>query len=618
MGWLARVLVLVLAIVLGSWAGVSSLLAVSTAGLQQAGANATKPPAPAATTSPSTTAAPAASASPSPLAPTPSPPPAEAGQPLPRPRVTVVPVREQLQAELDRLRSQYGIPGISATIFFRDGTSWTGNSGFADVAGGTKVADDTAFALGSVSKTYTAALILALAGEGAIDLDAPAAGYLGGLPLDPGITVRMLLDHTSGLDDYFLHASIDRALQADRGAAWSARRTLGFVAKPYFAPGKGWHYSNTNYLYLGLIAERVTGKQLGIALNERFFAPLGLDATWYQAAEKPRAPTAHGYRFNGTKRSATPIDMSDGSDIVPFTSVVTAAAGAGSIASTSADAAEWARLLYTGEVLGPDMTAQMLNGTVATAGYRPRVPYGLGVQAFPIDGRPTVGHSGRLLGDLVPRCVESEWREEALVEGDAEVRPGDPFRDQPEIEVVRVRVVPASARREVGLGDEPQRPLDRPGRAAVGLERLVDGCVEEVVVEAARVVEQHPDRDLRIKGRLWQIGDRGCIEIDLAVAGQREDQRGSVRLADAAEGERGVVVDGDLVADVGQAAVARPRRAVAEDDRHRDAGDAETGPHRIQLDLEPIADRHGRDPRARRRLMGGVRWRRRRGRSRRG
>lgn len=397
MGWLARALVLVLAIALGSWAGVSSLLAVSTAGLREAAADATQPPAPAAA-SPSTTAAPAASPPPSPLVPTPPPPPAEAGQPLPRPRVTVVPVREQLQAELDRLRSQYGIPGISATIFFRDGTSWTGNSGLADVAGGTKVADDTAFALGSVSKTYTAALILALAGEGAIDLDAPAAGYLGGLPLDPGITVRMLLDHTSGLDDYFLHASIDRALQADRGAAWSARRTLGFVGKPYFAPGKGWHYSNTNYLYLGLIAERVTGEQLGIALNERFFAPLGLDATWYQAAEKPRAPTAHGYRFNGTKRSATPIDLSDGSDIVPFTSVVTAAAGAGSIAATSADAAEWARLLYSGKVLGPDMTAQMLNGTLATAGYRPRVPYGLGVQAFPIDGRPTVGHSGRLLG----------------------------------------------------------------------------------------------------------------------------------------------------------------------------------------------------------------------------
>ena len=83
---------------------------------------------------------------------------------------------------------------------------------------------------------------------------------------------------------------------------------------------------------------------------------------------------------------------------MPFTSVVTASGGAGSVAATSTDAARWARLLYTGEVLGPDMTALMLDGVAGTASYAPRVPYGLGVQAFPIDGRPSVGHSGRLLG----------------------------------------------------------------------------------------------------------------------------------------------------------------------------------------------------------------------------
>ena len=149
---------------------------------------------------------------------------------------------------------------------------------------------------------------------------------------------------------------------------------------------------------VGLIAERVTGSTLGVALHDRFFGPLGLDGTWYQAAEKPRAPTAHGYRFATPSRKAPPIDLSDGSPIVPFTSVITASRGAGSVAATSADAARWARLLYTGEVLGPKTTALMLAGVAGTAGYAPRVPYGLGVQAVPIDGRRTVGHSGRLLG----------------------------------------------------------------------------------------------------------------------------------------------------------------------------------------------------------------------------
>ena len=133
------------------------------------------------------------------------------------------------------------------------------------------------------------------------------------------------------------------------------------------------------------------------ALHERFFGPLGLDATWYQAAEKPRARTAHGYRFAGTSRTAPAIDLSDGTGIVPFTSVV-AGETAGSIATTSNDAATWARLLYSGRVLGPEMTAEMLRGVGLTAAYKPRIPYGLGVQAFPIDGRPTIGHSGTLLG----------------------------------------------------------------------------------------------------------------------------------------------------------------------------------------------------------------------------
>ena len=100
-------------------------------------------------------------------------------------------------------------------------------------------------------------------------------------------------------------------------------------------------------MYLGLIAEHVTGSSLGAALHERFFGPLGLDGTWYQVAEDPRTPTAHGYRFVGAAGAAKPVDLSDGSQIMPFTSVVTASGGAGSVAATSADAARWARLLYT-------------------------------------------------------------------------------------------------------------------------------------------------------------------------------------------------------------------------------------------------------------------------------
>jgi D-alanyl-D-alanine carboxypeptidase len=318
---------------------------------------------------------------------------------------------------------------VSVTVIFRDGTTWTGASGLADVGRKVPVDEGTAFAVGSVSKTYTAALILALAGDGKLSLDKPATAYLPGSGLDRRITVRMLLDHTSGLDDFFIHGSIDLALQKQPSAFWSVARTLKYVGKPYFPPGAGYHYSNTNYLYLGLIAEAVTKTTLGKALHERFFAPLGLDATWYQAAEKPRAPTAHGYRFVGTSRTAPPIDLSDGTPIVPFTSVVTAAGGAGRIATTSQDLATWGRLLYSGKVLGPEMTAEMLAGTALTAAYRPPVPYGLGVQAFAIDGRPTVGHSGRLLGFRAAiRYLPDESTTIAVLTNQSRADPGDIVR----------------------------------------------------------------------------------------------------------------------------------------------------------------------------------------------
>ncbi len=107
---------------------------------------------------------------------------------------------------------------------------------------------------------------------------------------------------------------------------------------------------------------------------------------------------AHAYRFTGAKPALRPIDLSDGTPVVPFTSVVTASGAAGSIASTAEDLAHWVGALYGGTALDPMARATMVADVVATARYRPRIPYGLGVQAIEIDGRPTLGHSGRFLG----------------------------------------------------------------------------------------------------------------------------------------------------------------------------------------------------------------------------
>jgi D-alanyl-D-alanine carboxypeptidase len=208
----------------------------------------------------------------------------------------------------------------------------------------------------------------------------------------------MLLDHTSGLSDYFENPLIDRLLQGRPDLVWTPAMALKYVRAPYFKPGTAWHYSNTNYLLLGLIAERVTGQSLDEELRERFLDPLRLDHTWYQVAESPETAIAHGYRLLNSGAATKALDLTRSSDVMPFRSVLTAAGGAGSIAATSGDLAVWAEALYSGKVLPESAFRLMVDDVARTVRYKPRLPYGLGVQAPKIESWPTLGHSGRLLG----------------------------------------------------------------------------------------------------------------------------------------------------------------------------------------------------------------------------
>jgi D-alanyl-D-alanine carboxypeptidase len=290
------------------------------------------------------------------------------------------------------------MPGISAAILFPDGSIWRATTGFADVKAKRRLTADTEFAVASISKTFLAALTLQLAEEGKLALEAPVTSYLPELTIDPRITVHQLLNHTSGLHDYFYDKDIDEALLADRSRAWTAQDALGYVGKPYFDPGEGWAYSNTNYVILGLLAESVGGAPLHEQFRERYLVPLRMTRTHYQGVEEPLGPVARGYRFSGPGVKLPPIALSDGTAVVPFTSVVTAAGSAGSMASTPTDLVRWARGLYGGDVIGPVSLAAMVSDVSVTAPFKPSIPYGMGVQAATIDGRSTLGHSGRLLG----------------------------------------------------------------------------------------------------------------------------------------------------------------------------------------------------------------------------
>jgi D-alanyl-D-alanine carboxypeptidase len=361
---------------------------------------------PTASTSPS--ASPVALASPSASAPpvhpttpaTPAPPlDLHPVRPLDTPRL-----RERLQAALDAGRADLAAPGMVASIVFPDGHQWTGVSGVADLATQRPLEPNTPFAIASVSKTFLAAEILLLADEGRLGLDDPAVRLLppallvGKVALDPAISVRMLLDHTSGLGDFLISPALDKAVLADPAAVWTPEQALTYAGPVVGKPGLGYHYANTNYVLLGMIAEAVTGRTLAEEFRTRFFEPLHLASASYQGVEPPVAELPTAYRYSSVRLDARPLDITDGTDVRPFTAITTAAGAAGSVAASARDLALWARALYGGRVLPEDALELMTTGAAATSQLKPAYPYGLGVQVFLIDGHITYGHSGRLVG----------------------------------------------------------------------------------------------------------------------------------------------------------------------------------------------------------------------------
>ena len=281
----------------------------------------------------------------------------------------------ELTKALGALRSKAVIPGISATIIWPDGRAWSATSGFADLYGKVRLNRSTAFAVASVTKTFVSALILQLAQDGLLGLDDPVVTWLPGSGVDPRVTVRQLLDHTSGVYDFFSNSAIDGPLRSRPAAAWTPERALGYLKKPYFDPGTGWHYSNTGYVLLGQIAERVTGNSWASEVRARFLDPLRLTSAYVQGFEKMRTTLSRGYRFTSTSRAAKAIDLTGKTGVAPFRSVVTAAGAAGAVAASSWDLARWTRALYGGALLTPPALGAMLD-VASTAKYRYAVPTG--------------------------------------------------------------------------------------------------------------------------------------------------------------------------------------------------------------------------------------------------
>ena len=311
-----------------------------------------------------------------------------------------------LQTALNGIRSGNKYPGTSAAVLFPDGSIWTGVSGSA-ILSKTAVTADTLFSAGSITKTFVAALVGRLAMARTIGLDDPLSRYLPDFPNAANITVRQLLNHTSGIDDLFdYNGTIGPAIVYRPTATWTPEQVLAKILGPRFKPGANYYYSNTNYILLGLVIEKATGQTVAALVRSEFLLPLGLTHTFLQTEETAQGPKAHGYctvasgnscGSDATKASAA-YDNFAGT-MLPFTSEATAVGFAGAYVSTASDLAIWANALYGGSVLDDATLASMVDIS-QTAGLKtkPKYPYGFGFELASIAGQIGWGHRGNLDG----------------------------------------------------------------------------------------------------------------------------------------------------------------------------------------------------------------------------
>ncbi len=305
-------------------------------------------------------------------------------------------LRAKLTSTLAHLRTSNHLPGLEVAIRFPNGTVWDGHAGFANVAARRALTAQTLFDAGSITKTFVAALTLQLAGQGVLSLDDPLSKWIPGLSFDDGVTLREMLDHTSGIFDPFMHPALNNAIIDHPKTAWTPAQVIAYVGRPLFPAGEGWSYSNANYILLGQAIERATGQTLASLLRQRFFVPLHLANTFLQSEEPISGTPATGYTYSNDT-TWTLKNISDGSRYVPYTSLATAIGSAGSLVTTADDLARWALYLYRGKVLPPDELSQMLDFAL-TAQFHPTLPYGLGVQRRSLSGWGSWGHDGAVEG----------------------------------------------------------------------------------------------------------------------------------------------------------------------------------------------------------------------------
>jgi D-alanyl-D-alanine carboxypeptidase len=284
----------------------------------------------------------------------------------------------KLQNTLENMASANNLKGISACVLYPGVGTWKGVTGLSHA--GAPITSDMEFGIASNTKLFTGVLLLKLAENNLLHLDDPISDYLPAFNnVNPAITIRQLLNHTSGLADITSVPGYPDSVLSNPNRIFSPAEVITWIGPPLFAAGAGWSYCNTNYVLAGMIAESATGRLYGQLLRDSILAPLQLDSTFLDVYDSIPYAVAHPWQ-GGIDNSA-----------IPRKALNSAAWAAGGMYATSGEMAQWYQALMGGQVIQAASLSEMT--TFVGSGN-----YGIGLYETQVLGRTVWQHGGTIWG----------------------------------------------------------------------------------------------------------------------------------------------------------------------------------------------------------------------------
>lgn len=314
------------------------------------------------------------------------------------------PLKPELQQSLDKLRETMGLPGVTLGVVLPDDNIISLASGFSDVEAKTPMKPGDRMFSGSIGKTYAAVVALQLMQENKFALKDKISVFFGKekwfprLPNQKEITVRMLMTHTGGLPRWVLSREVWKKAVADPGKTWTPVERLSYVFdKPPLHPaGKGWAYSDTDFILVGMIIEKVSGKNYYEELIRRVLKPNGLDAT--SPADKRKIKgLIPGYTGHKTPPFYLPGKMVQKGLYMINPQLEWTGGG---LVSNATDLARFVKLLMKGKLLEPKYLDLMKSAVNDKTGQPGKSGYGLGLEIWDTPHGITYGHRGIMPGYL--------------------------------------------------------------------------------------------------------------------------------------------------------------------------------------------------------------------------